>query len=445
MKDLYDVIVLGGGPGGLLAAIAAGRLGASVLLVERYGFLGGMSTAALVYPWMTFHDMQGDQVIKGIPQEVVDRLVARGASPGHLWDTIGVNSKLTPFDKEAYKDLALEMVREARVDLLLHSIATEVRLQGSKITAVMTSSPYGGRTVRGKIFVDATGDCNLVASAGGATVTGRPQDGKVQPMTMMFVVAGADLEPVRQYMMQHPEEFWPASRISQLDKLPLTGISGFYSTWKEHAPAYLPRNHALFFAGMHPGQVLINTTRIINRDPTDVEDVVAAEVEARGQVRDVLDFFRKHIPGFSQSYLVETGPQIGVRESRRLVGLYTLSTKDATTGRRFEDVIARNGYMIDIHDPTGKGLINLELEGGAYDIPYRSLVARDLSNVLVAGRAISCSPEAFASLRTTPACMAIGQAAGSAAALSARHGVSPAVLDPGDVQAALLAEKACLH
>jgi len=445
MKHSYDVVVLGGGPGGLLAAIAAGRMGASVLLIERYGFLGGMSTAALVYPWMTFHDIKGEQVIKGIPQEIVDRLVARGASPGHVWDTIGVNSMLTPFDKEAYKDLALEMVREAGVDLLLHSIAAEVRLQGNKITAVTTVSPYGGRTVRGKLFVDGTGDCNLVAIAGGATVTGRPQDGKVQPMTMMFVVGGADLEPVRQYMMQHPEEFWPASRINQLDKLPLTGISGFYSIWKQYAPSYLPRDHALFFAGIHPGQVLINTTRIINKDPTDVEDIIAAEVEARGQVRDVFGFFKQHIPGFGQSYIIETGPQIGVRESRRLVGLYTLSTQDATTGRRFEDVIARNGYMIDIHDPTGKGLINLELEGGAYDIPYRSLVPQDLSNVLVAGRAISCSIEAFASLRTTPACMAIGQAAGTAAALAARHGVSPGALDPKDVQAALVEAKACLR
>jgi hypothetical protein len=420
-------------------------MGASVLLIERYGFLGGMSTAALVYPWMTFHDIEGHQVIQGIPQEIVDRLQARGASPGHMWDTIGVNSYLTPFDKEAFKDLALEMAQEAGVELLLHSVAAEVRLQGDRISAVETVSPYGRRTVHGKVFVDGTGDCGLVALAGGATVLGRPLDGKVQPMTMMFVVGGADLEPVRQYMMLHPEEFWPASRISQLDKLPLTGISGFYSAWKQYAPSYVPRDHALFFAGMRPGQVLINTTRVINKDPTNVEDVVAAEIEARVQVRDVFDFFRQHIPGFSQSFVAETGPQIGVRESRRLAGLYTLSTDDATTGRRFDDVVARNGYMIDIHDPTGKGLINLELQGGAYDIPYRSLVSKDLSNVLVAGRAISCSIEAFASLRTTPACMAIGQAAGTAAALSARHGVSPGGLDSKDVQTALVAEKAFLR
>jgi len=445
VKDSYDVIVVGGGPGGLLAAVAAGRLGASVLLIERYGFLGGMSTAALVYPWMTFHDMQGDQVIRGIPQEIVDRLMARGASPGHMWDTIGVNSMLTPFDKEAYKDLAVEMAQEAGVDLLLHSVVAEASIRGNRVTSVRTASPYGGRMARGNVFVDATGDCGLVALAGGATVTGRPVDGKVQPMTMMFVVGGADLEPVRQYMMKNPEEFWAASRIPQLDKLPLTGVSGFYSVWKQHAPSYLPRDHALFFAGIHPGQVLINTTRVINKDPTNVEDVVAAEVEARRQVRDVFHLFQQHIPGFANSYVVETGPQIGVRESRRLVGLYTLSTEDATSGRRFDDVVARNGYQIDIHDPTGKGLINLELEGGAYDIPYGSLVSKDLENVLVGGRAISCSSEAFASLRTTPACMAIGQAAGSAAALAARHRLNPAALDVKDIQKALVAEKALLQ
>jgi ribulose 1,5-bisphosphate synthetase/thiazole synthase len=437
MEKTYDVVVVGGGPGGINAAIAAGRLGARTLLIERYGFLGGMSTAGLVYPWMTFHDMQGNQVVRGVAQEIVDRLMARGASPGHLRDTVGVCYTVTPFDKEALKLVAVEMAREASVNLLLHSVASQTDVSGDRVVSVTTTSPYGGREIPGKVFVDATGDCSLVALAGARTVKGRPDDGKVQPMTMMFRVGGVDLEAVKAYVAANPKEFWKDTRIDKLDEWPLSGVSGFFSLWEAHKPPSVPRNLVLFFAGLRPGEVFVNTTRVIDQDPTDVEAVTAAEVEGRRQVWAVLRFLQDHIPGFERSELLETGPQIGVRESRRLRGVATLTTEDIVTGRRFPDVIARNGYQIDIHDPEGRELINKELIRGAYDIPYGALVSIDLSNVVVAGRAISCSVEAFASLRTTPSCMAIGQAAGVAAALAARAGTTLAQVDVGSLQAAL--------
>ncbi len=434
----YDVVIVGGGPGGLNAAIAAGRLGARTLLVERYAFLGGMSTAALVYPWMTFHDMQGQQIVRGIPQEIVDRLTARGASPGHLRDTVGFCHSVTPFDKEVFKQIAVEMVREAGADLLLHALAAETRVAAGKIDAVTVVGPYGRLQVRGDVFVDGTGDCGLVAMAGGSTLLGRPADGKVQAMTMMMRVGGVDLDAVKAYMVAHPDEFWKDSRIDRLSEWPLTGVSGFFSLWETYGPPEVPRDLVLFFAGVRPGEVHVNTTRVIDRDPTAIEAVTEAEIEGRAQVWPVLSFLQQHVPGFANSYLVETGPQIGIRESRRLQGRRMLTTEDITTGRRFEDVIARNGYQIDIHDPEGKALVSQELLESGYDIPYGALVSSDLRNVLVAGRAISCSVEAFASLRTTPSCMAIGQAAGAAAAMASARGCAPGELDVTALQEALL-------
>lgn len=422
MQERYDVVVVGGGPGGLAAAIASGRMGAKTLLVERYGFLGGMSTAALVYPWMSFHDMTGRQVVAGIAQEIVDRLMALGGSPGHQPDTIGVSHSVTPFDKELLKDLAVTMVTEAGVDLLLHSTVTAADSDGRAITALGTASPYGSRTIRGRYYVDGTGDCGLVHLAGGATVKGRPADGRVQPMTMMLRFGGVDFGPIRRYMQAHPEDFWPTTLFDQLDRQPLTGVSGFFSIWKQYGPSYIPRNTVLLFAGIRPGEAVLNTGRIIELDPTSVESMTRAEVEARRQTSDLAAFMRQHVPGFEQSYLLESGVQVGIRESRRLAGLYTLSTDDATAGRSFDDTIALNGYQIDIHDPAGKELVNLPLAHEVFGIPYRSLVPRDLANVVVAGRAISCSVEAFAALRITPVCMAIGQAAGTAAALASREG-----------------------
>jgi len=278
--------------------------------------------------------------------------------------------------------------------------------------------------------------------AGGSTIKGRSADGKAQPMTMMMRVGGVDLDEVKAYMVTHPTEFWKDSRIDKLSEWPLTGVSGFFSLWEAHRPPEIPRNLVLFFAGMRPGEAYVNTTRVIDRDPTRVDAMTEAEIEGRAQVWSVLGFLQQYIPGFADSYLLETGAQIGVRESRRLQGQTVLTTEDIVRGRRFDDVIARNGYQIDIHDPEGKDLVNQELVEGAYDIPYGALVSSDLSNVLVAGRAVSCSEEAFASLRTTPSCMAIGQAAGAAAALAASSGCTPAEVEVTTLQETLIKQGA---
>jgi flavin-dependent dehydrogenase len=211
MKSSFDadVVVVGGGPAGINAAVAAGRLGARTVLIERYGFVGGMSTAALVYPWMTFHTERGEQVIRGIAQEIVDRLMQRGGSPGHLRDTIGFVHTVTPYDPEIYKVVAVEMLKEAGVKLLLHSFVDAVHTEGERIRSVEITGKSGRMRVSGTMFVDTSGDADVAYLAGAPTLQGRDGDRRTQPMTMKFRMRGVDLAKVKQYMLDHPEDFLP--------------------------------------------------------------------------------------------------------------------------------------------------------------------------------------------------------------------------------------------
>lgn len=437
----YDVAVIGGGPAGIAAALAAARQGAKTVLVERYGFLGGMSTLALVYPWMTFHTSTGLQVIRGIAQEIVDRLAAKGASPGHLRDTVGFVHTLTPYHPEQYKLVAFEMLEEAGVDLMLHSLLSDVVMRGQMIHRVRMSHKSGMMDVGASVYVDATGDGDLAYLAGAAWEQGNANH-KVQPMTMKFRMKGVDLAEVKRYMLEHPEEFYEKTPIQELGELPLTGVSGFYTIWKE-AALPIPRDGVLFFTGPDEDEVLVNVSRVSGLNPLDAADLSKAEVEGRKQVFMLEKFFRDRVPGFTHAYVSQVGTQIGIRETRRIVGDYVLDGKDVLSGRRFEDVIARSGYPIDIHDPEGHGVTaGFIEEGGAYDIPYRSIVPKGLDNCLLAGRCISTTHEAQATTRLTPSCMAIGQAAGTAAALAAKQRSTVRGVDITELQQALLAGQA---
>ena len=419
----YDVIVLGGGPAGITAAISAARNGASTLLVERYGFLGGMSTAALVYPWMTFHSAAGDQVIKGIAQEIVDRLQEKGGSPGHLRDTIGFTYSLTPYHPEIYKVVAYEMLQESGAEILLHSSAIDVKVENEKIQSVVVYNKSGIQQLQAKFFVDATGDADIAYMAGALWEQGNDSQ-KVQPMTMKFRMKGVNAEEVKSYMQKHPDQFYEKTMISELDSIPLTGVAGFYKQWDE-ANLNIPREGVLFFMGPNEDEALINVSRISGLDPTKVEDLTKAEAEGRKQVLELEKFFKTYIPGFQNASISEVGSQIGVRETRRIIGEYVLTGLDVLDAKRFPDVVARSGYPIDIHNPEGKGVTaNFIREGGAYDIPYRSIVPKKVSNLLLAGRCISTTHEAQATTRLTPSCMAIGQAAGAAAAIAALQNCS---------------------
>ncbi|WP_066307535.1 FAD-dependent oxidoreductase [Bacillus sp. FJAT-29814] len=421
----FDVVVAGGGPAGINAAIASGRAGAKTLLIERYGFLGGMSTVALVYPWMTFHTNSGKQVIKGIAQEIVDRLMEISGSPGHLRDTVGFTYSLTPYHPEKYKLLALEMLEEAGVEVLVHSFIDKVEVEGNQITSLGLATKSGPIRVFAKRFVDATGDADIAYLSGAPCLKGREEDHKTQPMTMKFRMRGVNLEKVKEAMKANPSNFYKKTPIDELDLIPLTGVQGFYKEWSESGVP-INRDQVLFFAGPEEDEVLVNCTRVQGLDGTDVFDLSAGEREGRKQVLMMAEFLQKKIPGFEKASISAVGTQIGIRETRRIDGQYVLAIEDVVDGRKFEDTIALSGYPIDIHDPSGKGVQAKDIEGdGSYGIPYRCLVPKKIDNLLVAGRCISTTHEALATTRLTPSAMATGQAAGAAAALSITDHVSP--------------------
>lgn len=436
-RETADVVIIGGGPAGIAAAIAAGRQGARVVLVERYGFVGGMSTAAMVYPWMTFHTEQGEQVIRGIAQEIVDRLQTCGGSPGHLRDTVGFVHSVTPYDPAVYQVVAAEMLQEAGVRLLLHSFVDGVIAVDGRVEAVRVTNKSGQLEIQAEVFVDASGDADAAYLAGAAVAKGREADSQSQPMTMKFRMRGVDLGRVKQYMQAHPDEFYEKTPFAELDTIPLTGVSGFYSHWKR-AAVPIQRDQVLFFTGPAEDEVLINCTRVQGYDATNAVDLTTAEQEGRKQVLMIAEFLRRDVPGFERASISAVAPQIGIRESRRIIGHYALTQEDVVAGRSFEDVIARSGYPIDIHDPSGQGVTAAFIKGdGAYDIPYRCLVSRNIRNLLAAGRCISTTHEAHATTRLTPSCMATGEAAGTAAALAVKLKLDPEKLPVPLLQAEL--------
>jgi FAD dependent oxidoreductase len=431
MRD-YDVLVVGGGNAGCAAALAAARNGARVLLAERYGFLGGTATASMVGPWMTFHSGE-DRIVGGIAQEIVERLVLRGGSPGHVRDASDYVPTITPFDPEIHKALLFEMMRESGVALLLHAWFLDAIVDESRVAGARVATVGGIRELRAKRTIDATADAYVAASAGVPTQQGDAR-GRVQPASLMFRLSHVDFTALSHYVRQYPDQMRSSLKTHERTPDALTAVAGLYDLWeaaRERGAVDVPREVVSFFATPYADEVTVNMTRVVGVDPLDPDDLTRAEVEARAQVMQLLDFFRRDVPGFANARIAATATQIGVRESRRIEGEYTLTADDVLNARAFDDAVARSAYPIDIHNPAGSGTTTHRLAPGAsYEIPYRCLVPKKVDDLLVAGRCISTTHEALASTRLTPTVMTLGQAAGTAMALSVQHGVSPRALDP---------------
>lgn len=446
MRD-YDVLVLGGGNAGCAAAIAAARHGARTLLVERYGFLGGTATASMVGPWMTFHSGER-RIVGGIAQEMVERLVALGASPGHIADASDYVPTITPFDPEAHKALLFAMMREAGVELLLHALFLRAELRerpdgSTEVDRAIVATVSGQRAYRGAVTIDATADAYVAASAGVPVQQG-DERGRVQPASLMFRLSHVDLEETARYLREHPDQMRTSLPPQERGAPALTAVAGLYDLWESaraSGEVDVPRELVSFFISPYPDEVTVNMTRVTDVDPLDADDITRAEVEARAQVMQLVAFFRKRVPGFAGARLAATGTQIGVRESRRIVGRYTLTRDDVLRARQFEDAVARSAYPIDVHNPSGSGTTTQRLaEGTAYEIPFRCLVPVDREQLLVAGRCISTTHEALASTRLTPTVMTLGQAAGTAAALAKECGVRVGDVDPHLLRTTLRAD-----
>jgi hypothetical protein len=438
----YDVLVVGGGNAGCAAALAAARTGARTMLVERYGFLGGTATAAMVGPWMTFHS-GSERIVGGIAQEMVERLMALGGSPGHIADSSDYVPTITPFDPEIHKALLFDMMRESNVTLLLHALVTDAtRDANGNVTGATFATVGGPRTIHAARTIDATADAFVAAFAGCAMQQG-DERGRVQPSSLMFRLSHVDMNAVAAYVRDHPDQMRSSLAPEQRTGDALTAVAGLWDLW--HAAQAngvdVPREVVSFFISPYPDEVSVNMTRVTDIDPLDPDDLTRAEIEARGQAMRLVGFFRERVPGFEHARIAATATQIGVRESRRIVGDYTLTRDDILDRRTFDDAVARSSYPIDIHNPSGSGTTTHRLPPGtSYEIPYRCLVPQRVDDLLVAGRCISTTHEALASTRLTPTVMTLGQAAGTAAALSLAANVAPRDVDARALRKRLIAD-----
>jgi hypothetical protein len=443
-----DVLVVGGGPAGLGAAMGAAGAGAGVVLAERYGFFGGNATAALVMPLMSTHTQakaplpgaarplmprdhgEGDPVIAGVLRLLLERLVAAGGAIPPSPAT----GYVVPFDPEVFKLVAMELLDDAGVSFLLHSFASGVVGDG-RVEGVVFETKSGPLVVKAKTIVDCTGDGDVAARAGAPFEIGREEDHLVQPMTLMFRMFEFKRAAFEAYVEAHPDQW--------------RGVHGLWDLIERARDAgelELPREDILFFGTPHEEEVSVNSTRVTRVLGVDVWDLSYAEWQGRRQMRQIAAFLRKYVPGFAEAYVGQSGVHVGVRETRRIQGEYVMTVDDVLTARKFDDVVARSTYPVDVHNPRGQGtLLRRVPPGEAYDIPLRCLLPLDVEGLLVAGRCISGTHEALSSYRVMPVAMATGQAAGVCAAIAARTGTLARQIAPEDVQRELTRQGANLR
>ncbi|MDR2939347.1 MAG: FAD-dependent oxidoreductase [Clostridiales bacterium] len=447
---IFDVVVAGGGVSGCAAAVSAARLGANVLVIEPNGYLGGALTACGVGPMMTFHAGK-KQVIRGFMQELVSVLESRGYSKGHVPDTKQYTDTITPFNAEGLKLALDDMLAGEGVEILFHSFVGGVLKGGGRITGLTVCNKDGLNTVKAKVFIDATGDGDVAYWAGAKMEKGRPLDGAAQPMTMKMKYLGVDTAALKTHILKNIESFPEMKGKESLLGLDIPAdIEGFAAEVKKEKAAGrldLARENILMFATDREGEYILNTTRIIGHDATNAKSLSVAEITGRRQCRQLDAFLRGHVPGFENAALEFTGPSIGVRSSRQLVGLYTLDAEDILSCKRFSSAVAHSGYPIDIHSPDGEGTASyfLKEKGSYYSIPYEVMVCGEIENLIVTGRCCSVTFEAQASIRVTPSAGALGQAAGAAASQAASKNGDVRAIGIKELQAALIGQGAYIE
>ncbi|MBE6561076.1 MAG: FAD-dependent oxidoreductase [Ruminococcaceae bacterium] len=395
----YDIIVAGSGPAGVSAAINAGRMGAKVLLIEWNNTVGGISTSGLMSHFT-------GTVLSKFYSELLKAMADRNEGTG--------KGKIVKYiDPENLKSIYLDMLREADVDILLYTFVCGTVMDGNRITGVITESKSGRRVFRAKAFIDGTGDGDVAAFAGVPYYKGRETDGKMQPATLMFKVAGVDTE--RAVLLGSFES------THQTEKGELQALA------KAHIP--YPAGHLLVYRTTLPGIITCNMTNCTEIDGTSAEDLTRAEIVCRSQMPAIVNYLREFVPGFERCFIISAGSMMGIRETRHFRGEYVLNEQDILEARVFDDWVVRGAHFnFDVHNLTGAGLDKTGIQHKwtqpkGYTIPYSCLLPTEVEGLLLAGRNISGTHMAHSNYRVMPICVGIGEAAGIAAAIAVKEGI----------------------
>ena len=411
----FDVCVLGGGPAGLAAAVSAARGGARTLLVERYGFLGGMGTAGGVTNFAGLYGRRGGQVqqlVRGVVDELLDRINRLGGL-NDPQDGLQGRIRVRSYDIPAYKCAADDWLLAAGVQLLFHAVAAGVVMDGDHVAALLVETRSGRRAIRARQFIDASGDADLAHFAGVPYELGDGHGTALFPSTM-FRIANVDADRARAAI----------GEFKAIDAL-MEQAAGRYR---------FPRRGAILRPQRNPREWRANVTQLANErgdavDATDARQLSAAEVEGRRQIVEYMRFLRAEVPGFERAEIGDIAPQVGIRESRRIVGAYRLTGDDVINGARFDDSIGLNSWPCERHE-AGRiewGFAR-DTDNAFNQLPWRMLVPQGVANVLVAGRCASMEHLGQSAARASGGCFVMGQAAGTAAALRVAGRFSVAAL-----------------
>lgn len=411
----FDVLVVGGGPAGVSAALASARCGARTMLIESANCLGGIATTGMMSHW-------SGGTVSPIVNEYQKKCqdMHWPIEDSQPWHPFAINH-------EKLKLVLFNSLLDAGVTIRLHTFCADAIMEGNRLTGVVMESKSGREAVFAKVIVDATGDGDVAARAGAVYQKGREADGRMQPVTLMFKIAGVDYD----------RAIFPGSFETLVD-VPKGEIQAL---GRVHLPP--PAGHTLLYKGTIRGQVVVNMCNLTDIDGTNADDLTLAEIESHRQIPKIIDFLREYAPGYEDCYLLASASVVGVRETRHFQGEYTLTAEDIVEARLFEDWIAvKNHFNFDIHNLDGAGL---DKDGaqkkfkskGAYSIPYRSCVPIGIDNLLLAGRDISGTHKAHSNYRVMPICANMGHGVGVAAAQSALCGIVPRKVDILSVQAEL--------
>ncbi len=438
VRDEVDVLVVGGGPAGLMAAQAAALVeGTKVMLIENRGSLGGNMTQGL--PLLGFLGRKGNEIIKGLPLRFVETLRSRGQATHHRACPLHVS--LTMIDPEGTKRLAWEIMEECGVKVLMYVMFVDVIKEGDQVKGVIIESKKGREAILAKTVVDCTGDGDVAFRAGAPMAYGN-ENGIAQPPTLMFSMRGVDSRKLRDAVADHPDiydiDFIPNEFFRADDNCTMVGFRNQIKAAREQGYK-LPVERTIFMTGMAPDEWWVNMSRVNGVDATDPEQYTHGEEECIKQNAEIVRYLKAFIPGFENAYVDRVAPFMGIRETRRIIGEYILTEQDIFDCARFEDAIGVAAYPVDLHHPVG-GDCTLMWCPDCYDIPYRCLVPLKVDGLICAGRDISATHLALASVRVMGPAMCLGEAAGKAAALCARDGVQPRELDVPKLRKALLDE-----